>query len=107
MKKVFSYFFFVLMIALFLYELYFSIAAAIDVRANYAAFLESGDSGHRLLGVGWDVLIIFDILFSVAGLVLSGISFLMAQNRVVRISSAIGCPLFFLPILVSVIIVTA
>lgn len=106
MKKVFSCFLFVLMIALFLFELYFSIAGAFDVNAQLAEFTASGESGHALLGVGTDILVFGVVLLSVFGSILSLVSRKMAQNRAVRMVSTVTCPLFLLPILVSALILT-
>ena len=106
MKKVLSCFFFALMIAVFIFELYFSIAGAIDVNAQLAEFTASGESGHALLGVGTDVLVFGVVLLSVLGLIISLISCKMAQSRVVKMVSAMICPLFLLPILVSALILT-
>ncbi|MBE6578393.1 MAG: hypothetical protein E7651_01135 [Ruminococcaceae bacterium] len=106
MKKGFSCFFFALMIAVFIFELYFSIAGAIDVNAQLAELEASGESGHALLGVGTDILVFGVVLLSALGLIISLVSCKMAQRRVVKIVSAGTCPLFLLPILVSVLILT-
>ena len=94
------------MIAVFIFELYFSIAGAIDVNAQLAELEASGESGHALLGVGTDILVFGVVLLSVLGLIISLVSCKMAQNRVVKMVPTVTCPLFLLPILVSVLILT-
>ena len=110
MKKVisyfFSYFFFVLMIAVFIFELYFSIVGAIDINNQLAELAAREASGHELLGVGVDILVFGVVFLSVVGLVVSLVSCKIAQSRVVRIVSAVTCPLFLLPIFVSALILT-
>ena len=106
MKKVISYFFFVLMIAVFIFELYFSIAGAIDINNRFAELAAREASGHELLGVGVEILVFGVVLLSVFGSILSLVSRKMAQNRAVRMVSTVTCPLFLLPILVSVLILT-
>ena len=106
MKKVISYFFFVLMIAVFIFELYFSIAGAIDINNRFAELAAREASGHELLGVGVEILVFGVVLFSVVGLVISLVSCKIAQSRVVRIVSAVTSPLFLLPIFVSALILT-
>lgn len=106
MKKVISCFFFVLMIAVFAFELYFGIAGAIDVNNRLAELVAREASGHELLGVGADILVFGVVLLSVVGLVISLASWKIAQNRIVRIVSAGACPLFFLPIFICAFILT-
>ena len=101
MKKVISYFLFVLIIALFVYELYFSIVGSIDVNNQFAELAAREASGHEYLGVGVDILCFGLIFISFVGFILSLISRKIAQNRFVRISSAAMCLLFFLPPCVS------
>ena len=106
MKKVISYFFFVLMIAVFVFELYFSIAGAMDMNHQMAELVAREASGHEYLGIGMGVLVFgFGIvLISIVGLVISIISRKIAQNRVIRIVSSALCPSFLLPIFVSALI---
>ncbi len=106
MKKVISYFFFVLMIAVFIFELYFSIAGAIDVNNEIAELVARGASGHEYLGVGADVLVLGVIFLSVVGFVISLISWKIAQNQVIRIVSSVLCPLFLLPIFICTLVLT-
>ena len=98
MKKFFSLAFFILVIAVFLFELYFSIAGAVDVNKQFAELAAREASGHELLGVGLDILVFGIILISFVGFVLSIISWIIAQHRAVRIISGIMCPLFVLPV---------
>ena len=100
MKKIVSIFFFILMIAVFIFELYFGIAGVIDVNNAYAELEAREASGHEYLGVGLDILVIGVGFLSVVGFVISLISWKIAQNRVIRIVSAGMCPLFLLPIFV-------
>ena len=104
MKKVISCFFFLLMIAVFIFELYFSIACAIEVNSQFAELAAREASGHELLGVDLDILV-FGILFlSVVGGAISLISWKFAQHKAIRIISAVMCPSFLLPIFVSAVI---
>lgn len=104
MKKIISYFFLVLMIAVFIFALYLSIAGAIDVNNQFAELAARGASGHELLGVGLDILVLGVVILSVVGFVISLVSWKIAQSRVVKIVSAVTCPLFLLPVLVCAII---
>lgn len=102
MKKVISYFLFVLMIAAFVFELYFSITGAMDINHQMAELAAREAGGHEYLGIGMGVLVFgFGIvLTSIVGWVISIISRKNAQIRVIRIlSSALG-PSFLLPIFV-------
>ena len=103
-KKVVSIFFFVLMIAVFIFELYFGIAGAIDVNNAFAELEDREASGHEYLGVGLDVLVIGVCFLSIVGFVISLVSCKIAQSRVVRIVSVGMCSLFLLPIFVCSVI---
>ena len=105
-KKVISCFFFVLMIAVFIFELYFSITGAIDVNHHLAELAAREASGHELLGVGIDILVFGVVLLSVVGGGISFVSYKIAQSRVIRIVSAVICSLFLLPIFVSALVLT-
>ena len=94
------------MIVVFIFELYFGIAGAIDVNNAFAELEDREASGHEYLGVGLDVLVIGVCFLSIVGFVISLVSCKIAQGRVVRIVSAVVCPLFLLPILVSALILT-
>ena len=107
MKKFFSILIFVLMLFVFVVDLYGAITGAIDVKNQYAAWEASGESGHALLGVGIDILVIGVGFFTVLGVILSLISFGIAQNRVIRIVSALTCPMFFVPVMVSISILSS
>ena len=104
MKKFFSLFFFVLMIATFVYELYFSIVGSIDINNQLAELAARGASGHELLGVGLDILALGIIFASIIGAIFAIISLVMAQYRAVRIISGVMCPLFLIPIFISAFI---
>ena len=98
MKKVFSLVFFILAVAVFIFELYFSIAGTIEVSNQLAELAAREASGHELLGVGIDILVFGVILISAVGLVVSLISWKIAQYRAIRIVSGAMCFLFLLPI---------
>ena len=106
MKKFFSLIFFVLAIAVFTFDVYFSIAGAIDVNNQLAELAARGASGHELLGVGLDILVLGVILISIVGFILAIISWKIAEYRAVRIISGVICPLFLLPIFISALILT-
>ena len=106
MKKFFSCVFLILAIVVFIFELYFSIAGAIDVNNQFAELAARGASGHELLGVGLDILVFGIVLFSILGFVFAIISWKVAQHRVVRIISGVMCSLFLLPIFISALILT-
>ena len=73
-KKVVSIFFFVLMIAVFIFEFYFGIAGAIDVNNAFAELEAREASGHEYLGVELDVLVIGVCFLSIVGFVISLVS---------------------------------
>lgn len=100
MKKVFSLVFFVLTVAVFIFELYSAIAGAIDVNNQLAELAARGAGGHEILGVGADILVFGLIFLSTVGFIFSVISFIIAQYRAVRIASALLCPSFLLPLFV-------
>ena len=87
------------MIAIFIFDIYFGIAGAIEVHNQLAELAAREASGHELLGVGADFLVFGVLLISVVGFVISIISWKIAQNRVVKIVSGVMCPLFLLPFL--------
>ena len=106
MKKTFSIFFFLLVAALFIFELYFSIAGAIDIDDQLDELASRGAGGHELLGVGLDVFVFAVALTSVVGFVFAIISYKIAQFPAVRTASGIICPLFLTPALISALILT-
>ena len=106
MKKIISLILFILAVAVFIFELYFSIAGAVNVNNRLAELAARGASGHEYLGVGLDILVFGVILISIVGLVLAIISWKIAQYRAVRIVSGVLCPMFLLPIFVSAVILT-
>ena len=106
MKKIISLILFILAVAVFIFELYFSIAGAVNVNNRFAELAARGASGHEYLGVGLDILVFGVILISIVGLVLAIISWKIAKYRAVRIVSGVLCPMFLLPIFVSAVILT-
>ena len=104
MRKFAASVFFVLAIAVFVFDLYFSIVGAMDVNHQLAELAARGASGHELLGVGLDVLVLGCVLVSVVGVVFSIISYKIAQYRAIRIVSGVLCPLFVLPILILLVL---
>lgn len=106
MKKFFSLAFFLLAVAMLIFELYFSIAGAIDVNKQLAELAARQASGHELLGVGLDILVLGVISISIVGFVIAIISWKIAQYRVVKIVSGVLCPLFLVPIFISALILT-
>ena len=93
-------------LAVFMFDLYFSIAGSIDINNQFAELAARGASGHEYLGVGSDILAMGVIFISVVGFVLSVISGVFAQYKSIRILSVTLCPLFFLPIFISAFILT-
>ena len=104
MKKFFSLFFFILTIVIFIIAMVFSIDCAIDCSRQLAELAAREAGGHELLGVPVDVLVLGDVFFSIIGLIISGISWKIAQYRVVRIMSGSLYFLFLLPGLISYVI---
>lgn len=105
MKKFFSLVLFILAIAVFIFELYFSISGAIDVKNQLAEWEASGESGHALLGIPLDILVFGVVFLSAVGFIISLVSWKIARNRVFRIVSAVMYPLFLLmPIVIALIL---
>lgn len=107
MKKAISIFFFLLMIAVFAWEVYGGITGVIDVKRAYAELAARGASGHEYLGVGDDILAMGMILFSVVEFVLALVSWKIAQYRVIKIVSAVMCLLFWVPIVAVAVAMTS
>lgn len=101
MKKLFSTVFFTLTVAVFVFTCSFGIAGAVDVKQQLAALAAREASGHELLGVGLDILVLGTAFFTALGVAMAVISWRIAQHRVVRTVSALLCPLYLVPILVS------
>ena len=101
MKKAISCFLFVLTIAIFVFNTYFGIVGAIEVKDQLAELEAREASGHEYLGVGADALVLFLGLFSIIGGAFALLSALIARHRSVKAASWILCPSFILPILVS------
>ncbi len=100
MKKVLSWIFFVLMVAVFLFDIVFAVDGVIDVQKELDRLAATpGVSGVDYLGVGMDILLLGIAMISVIGLILAIVSYKLAQNRVMRIASGITAFLFLLPIL--------
>ncbi len=106
MKKLISITLFILIIGVFIFDLYFSITCAADVNKQFADLASGGAGGHELLGTGLDVLVFGVGFLSVAGLILSWVSWSVAQYRAIRIASGILCPIFFIPIFISACVLT-
>lgn len=104
MKKFFSLVFFILTLAVFALDIYFGIAGALDVNNQIAELAARGASGHEYLGVGTDILMFGVIFISIVGGAISLISWKIAQYKAIRITSAVMCPLFLLPIFISAVI---
>lgn len=104
MKRFFSLAFFVLTITVFIFELYFSIDGAIVINNQLAELAAREASGHELLGVGLDFLVFGLVFISAVGFVISVVSWKIAQYRTIKTVSAVMCPLFLAPILVSAFI---
>ena len=104
MKRILSIVLFMLAIAVFMFELYFSIAGAIDVNKQFAELAASEASGHELLGVGLDILVFGAVFISIIGFVIAVISWKIAQYRAIRIASGVLCPLFLVPIFIPLIL---
>ena len=97
MKKVFSIILFTVVIAVLLFDLYFGIAGAIDVKNQLAELAAREASGHEYLGVGVDI-VWFGVLFiSTVGFIIAIISWKIAQFRVVKIASGVISALFLIP----------
>ena len=96
-EKFFSMVFFILTVAAFALDLYIGIAGAIGVNNQFAAIAARGESGHALLGVGLDILVIAVILVSLVGIVFSLVSWKIAQYNAIRVASMVMFLSFFLP----------
>ena len=106
MKKFFSLVLFVLVIALFIFELCFAVAGAVDTNNQLDELAARGAGGHELLGVGLDIIVLCVVFFSIIGGVISLVSWKVAQYQVIRIASAVMCPLFLVPIFTAALILT-
>ena len=106
MKKLISITLFILIIALFIFDLCFSIIGAFDVKNQLAELASRGASGHELWGVGIDILTFAVIIISIVGGAASLFSRKVAQYRLIRTVSSVLCPMFFLPGCIAAIIVS-
>ena len=98
MKKVVSVILFILMISVFIFEIYVGISGSIDVKRQYDELEARDASGHEYWGVGVDILVFALIFLSVIGGTISLLSCKIAQYKVIRIVSAVTCALFWFPI---------
>ena len=104
MRKIFSWIFFILSLAVFAFNMYLGISGAIVVNNQLTELAEREASGHELLGVGLDILVLGVVFVSIVGSAISLISWKIAQYKTTRIISALMCPLFLLPIFIVAII---
>ena len=104
MKKFLSLALFILVIAVFIFELYCSIVGTIDIKKQLAELAANEASGHEILGVPLDIFAFVTAFVSIAGFIFAIISWKIAQYRIVKIVSGVMCPLYLLPIVISVII---
>lgn len=103
-KKVFSWIFFILANTIFVYDMYFGIAGAIEVNHQFAELTARGASGHEFFGVGLDFLVIGVIFISIVGGIISLISWKIAQYKFIRITSVVMYLLFLLPCIIVAVI---
>lgn len=87
MKKVISWILFILTISTLAFDVYFAVAGSIDVKNELDRLAATGTGGIDLWGVGIDILIMGIILISAIGLILSVVSAIRAQSRIIRITS--------------------
>ena len=106
MKKTLSIFFFALMVAIFIFELYFGINGAIAVSNQYAELAEREASGHEYLGTGLDILVLGVLFISAVGSLVAMISRKIAQFRWMKTASFITCMVFLLPIFSAFVLFT-
>jgi uncharacterized membrane protein len=106
MKKMVSVLSFIVTLVIFAADMYFGIAGSIDVKLQFADLAAKGASGHELWGVGLDVLVFSVVLLSIIGSATALISRKLAHCKVIKAASAIICPLFLLPGVISVIILS-
>jgi hypothetical protein len=106
MKKVFSWMFFILTLAVFVFDTYVAISGAIDVNRQLAELAAREASGHELLGVGLDILVFGVVLVSAVGVSISLISWKIAWCKAIRVISAVMCSLFLFPIFAVATIMT-
>ena len=98
MKKVISVILFILMIAVFIFEIYVGISGSIAVKRQYDELEARNASGHEYWGVGVDILVFALIFLSVVGGTISLLSWKFGQNQVIRTVSVVTCFLFLFPI---------
>lgn len=98
MKRVISRILFLLTAIIFVFDIYFTVVGSIDVKNELDRLAATGAGGVDYWGVGLDVLIMGIILISVVGLILSVVSSMIAQSRVIRMLSFTLCVLFVLMI---------
>ena len=103
-KKFFSIFFFVLMILIFIFDLYGGITGAIEANNKFAEIRARGGGGMEFLAVGADLVVFGVIFISLVGYIISIISCVLAQYRVIRAVSVLMCLLYPLPFLICIFI---
>ena len=81
------------------FDIYITVAGAIDVRNQYDRLEASGASGHEYLGVGIDILIMGVALITFVGMILSFVTLTIAQSSLIRIVSG-TLFLLFIPVMV-------
>ena len=98
MKKVISWVLFILTIAIFLFDIYFTVAGAIDVKLHFEEIVAEGGSGVDFWGVGVEILAMGIVLLTFVGLIFAAFSVKFAQKRVIKIISvAISFLFLFVP----------
>ena len=98
MKKVISWVLFILTIAIFLFDIYFAVAGAIDVKFHFEEIVAEGGSGVDFFGVGVEILAMGIVLLTFVGLIFAAFSLKFAQKRVIKIISLVLVLLFiFVP----------
>ena len=90
---------FILIVIIFVFDIYITVAGAIDVRNQYDRLEASGASGHEYLGVGIDILIMGGALITFVGMILSFVTLTIAQSSLIRIVSG-TLFLGFIPVMV-------
>ena len=97
MKKRIILFLDILAISVYGFDLYFAISGAFDVRKNLDKLSETpGVSGVDYLGVGVDILVFGVIAISLVGILLAAITYILSQNRPMRMMTYIAMACIFL-----------
>lgn len=96
MKKVISWVLFILVVVTFVFDIFFAVYGAIDVKNEFDRLAAEGASGVDYFGVGADILVMGIFFLSFVGAILAFISSKLAQSRVVK-SISFVLFLLFLP----------